>query len=524
MLLSLITFLPIFGALVLLFLLQGDNELKTVNARNVALFTTSITFLLSISLLFPGFFEETGEGFYFVEEKLWFGFLSYKMGVDKLSVVFVLLTTFIMPLAILASWNVKHLSKEYMIAFLTLETFIIGVFCSLDAVLFYVFFESVLIPMFFIIGIWGGEKRVFASLKFFLYTFLGSILMLVAVISMFIETGTTDIVLLLAYQFPTDSLSIAGITISGGMQTLLWLAMFASFAVKTPMWPFHTWLPAAHVEAPTAGSVILAAILLKMGGYGFLRFSLPMFPEASAMFSETVIILSVIAIIYGSLVALAQEDIKKLIAYSSIAHMGIVTIGIFSGSQIGIDGAIFQMVSHGLISAALFMLVGFLYERFKTRQISAYGGIAQVMPAASVCFLLFTFANIAVPGTSGFVGEFLVFSSIFGEYTGLTMVAVLGVILSAGYGLWLYQRVFLGEKKIPKIANAKIFDLSRIERLTLLPLLIGICILGIFPTILIEGYTGVSAYLENHQSNKKDHMGYSQTFLQKPNILYALSE
>ncbi|PPC82391.1 MAG: NADH-quinone oxidoreductase subunit M, partial [Hyphomicrobium sp.] len=421
--LSVVTFLPLVGAALIAFL----NRDADGNARWIALWTTVITFL--ISLLIWWNFDKTSAGFQFVEEYAWLGPLKYKMGVDGISMLFVILTTFLMPLCILASWeSVETRVKEYMIAFLVLETLMLGVFCALDIVLFYLFFEGGLIPMFLIIGVWGGKRRVYASFKFFLYTLLGSVLMLLAMMAMYWHAGTTDIPTLLATTFPAD------------MQFWLWLAFFASFAVKMPMWPVHTWLPDAHVEAPTGGSVILAAILLKMGGYGFLRFSLPMFPLASEQLAPLVFTLSIVAIIYTSLVALVQEDIKKLIAYSSVAHMGFVTMGIFTASQQGIDGAIFQMLSHGIVSAALFLCVGVVYDRMHTREIAAYGGLVERMPKYAFAFMVFTMANVGLPGTSGFVGEFLTLMAAFKANTWVALLATTGVVLSAAYALWLYRR------------------------------------------------------------------------------------
>ncbi|NNF80272.1 MAG: NADH-quinone oxidoreductase subunit M, partial [Rhizobiales bacterium] len=399
-LLTLVTFLPLAGAVLILFLLRDDNETSIRNVRYVSLWATIFTFLLS--LLVWSNFDPSNPGFQMVEKHSWLGNqINYHVGVDGISVLFVLLTTFLMPGCILASWGVKTRVKEYMIAFLVLETLMIGVFVSLDLLLFYLFFEGGLIPMFLIIGIWGGARRVYASFKFFLYTLLGSVLMLLAMMAMYWSAGTTDIPTLLAHKFPVE------------LQTWLWLAFFASFAVKMPMWPVHTWLPDAHVEAPTAGSVVLAAILLKMGGYGFLRFSLPMFPVASDYFAPLVFGMSVIAIVYTSLVALMQEDMKKLIAYSSVAHMGFVTMGIFTGTVQGIQGGIFQMISHGFISGALFLCVGVVYDRMHTREIAAYGGLVNRMPIYAFTFMVFTLANVGLPGTSGFVGEFLTLAGAF---------------------------------------------------------------------------------------------------------------
>jgi len=395
------------------------------------------------------------------------------MGVDGISMLFVILTTFLMPLTILASWvSVESRVKEYMIAFLVLETLMLGVFCALDLVLFYLFFEGGLIPMFIIIGVWGGKRRVYASFKFFLYTLLGSVLMLLAMMAMYWQAGTTDIPTLLAHKFPAD------------MQWWLWLAFFASFAVKMPMWPVHTWLPDAHVEAPTGGSVILAAILLKMGGYGFLRFSLPMFPIASEQLAPLVYTLSIVAIIYTSLVALVQEDIKKLIAYSSVAHMGFVTMGIFTASQQGIDGAIFQMLSHGIVSAALFLCVGVVYDRLHTREIAAYGGLVERMPKYALAFMVFTMANVGLPGTSGFVGEFLTLLAAFKANSWVAIFATMGVILSAAYALYLYRRVIFGA--LDKASLKSILDLSPREVAILAPLVILTIFYGVYPAPVLD--------------------------------------
>jgi NADH-quinone oxidoreductase subunit M len=406
------------------------------------------------------------------------------MGVDGISILFVLLTTFLMPLVIWSAWEAETRVKEYMIAFLVLETLMLGVFCALDLVLFYLFFEAGLIPMFLIIGIWGGKERIYAAFKFFLYTFLGSVLMLVAMIVMYWDAGTTDIVQLLAHDFAHETFGIAGFTIVGGMQTLLFLAFFASFAVKMPMWPVHTWLPDAHVQAPTAGSVVLAAILLKMGGYGFLRFSLPMFPVASDLLAPLVFWMSAIAIVYTSLVALAQSDMKKLIAYSSVAHMGYVTMGIFAANQQGVDGAIFQMLSHGFISGALFLCVGVIYDRMHTREIDAYGGLVNRMPAYALVFMFFTMANVGLPGTSGFIGEFLTLMGIFQVNTWVAAVATSGVILSAAYALWLYRRVVMGD--LIKEALKSISDMTAREKAIFAPLIAMTLILGVYPKAVTD--------------------------------------
>ena len=481
-LLSIITFLPLIGALVLAFFLRGEDAAAQANAKWVALITTSATFLVSIFLLAG--FNPDDTGFQFVEERAWLMGLKYKMGVDGISVLFVMLTTFLMPLTIAACWEVKVRVKEYMIAFLVLETLMIGVFTALDLVLFYLFFEGGLIPMFLIIGIWGGKNRIYAAFKFFLYTFLGSVLMLVAMIAMYMDAGTTDMVALLNHEFSAGPLSLLGWQIAGGMQTLLWLAFFASFAVKMPMWPVHTWLPDAHVQAPTAGSVVLAAILLKMGGYGFLRFSLPMFPVASDILAPLVLWLSAIAIVYTSLVALAQSDMKKLIAYSSVAHMGYVTMGIFAANQQGVDGAIFQMLSHGFVSGALFLCVGVIYDRMHTREIEAYGGLVNRMPAYALVFMLFTMANVGLPGTSGFIGEFLTLVGVFQANTWVAAVATTGVILSAAYALWLYRRVVFGD--LIKESLRSITDMSPRERAIFAPLVAMTLLLGVYPSLVTD--------------------------------------
>ncbi|NNU81846.1 NADH-quinone oxidoreductase subunit M [Halovulum dunhuangense] len=494
--LSLVTFLPLIGAAVLLVFLRGEDKAAQLNAKRLALFTTIATFLLSIPIMTG--FDPSDPGFQFVEETEWLGGLTYKMGVDGISVLFVMLTTFLMPIVIGASWHVEHRVKEYMIAFLMLETLMIGVFTALDLILFYFFFEAGLIPMFLIIGIWGGKERIYASFKFFLYTLLGSLLMLVAMIAMYMEAQTTDIVRLLNHDFASDTISVLGWQILGGMQTLLWLAFFASFAVKMPMWPVHTWLPDAHVQAPTAGSVVLAAILLKMGGYGFLRFSLPMFPVASDLMADFVFTLSVIAIVYTSLVAMMQEDIKKLIAYSSVAHMGFVTMGIFAANQQGVDGAIFQMLSHGFISGALFLSVGVIYDRMHTREIDAYGGLVVRMPVFALIFMLFTMGNVGLPGTSGFVGEFLTLAGAFQANTWAALIATTGVILSAAYALWLYRRVVFGD--LIKESLKQIKDMDRREKLLFAPLIAMTLILGVYPSLALDVIgPSVEALLDNYQ-------------------------
>ena len=496
-LLSLITFLPLVAAVILALFLRGQDSAAQNAAKWVALVATSATFLASLILLAG--FDPANTGFQFVEEKPWILGLTYKMGVDGISVLFVLLTTFLMPITILACWGVETRVKEYMIAFLVLESLMLGVFCALDLVLFYLYFEAGLIPMFLIIGIWGGQARIYAAFKFFLYTFLGSVLMLVAMIAMYAQAGTTDIPTLMTFSFASAPLTVLGFQVIGGVQTLLFLAFFASFAVKMPMWPVHTWLPDAHVQAPTAGSVVLAAILLKMGGYGFLRFSLPMFPVAADLLAPMVLWLSAIAIVYTSLVALMQEDMKKLIAYSSVAHMGFVTMGIFSFNQQGLDGAIFQMISHGFISGALFLCVGVIYDRMHTRDIDAYGGLVVRMPAYALVFMLFTMANVGLPGTSGFVGEFLTLTGIFQSNTWVAAVATSGVILSAAYALWLYRRVVFGD--LIKASLRTITDLSARERAIFAPLVVMTLLLGIYPSLVTDIIgPSVAALLENSKT------------------------
>jgi NADH-quinone oxidoreductase subunit M len=469
--LSVTTFLPLVGALWIM-ALRGEGEPEQRNARWIALWTTLITFAISLIALTR--FDPGSPEFQFVEKQPWLGgAISYHMGVDGISLPFVVLTTGLMPICIIASWHpIQCGVREYMVAFLVLETLMVGTFAALDLVVFYLFFEGGLIPMFLIIGIWGGPRRVYASFKFFLYTLLGSVLMLLAIMAMYWNAGTTDIPALLHHGFPR------------GLQTWAWLAFFASFAVKLPMWPVHTWLPDAHVEAPTAGSVILAAILLKMGGYGFLRFSLPMFPAASHDLAPLVFALSVVAVIYTSLVALVQEDMKKLIAYSSVAHMGFVTMGIFAATVQGVAGGIFQMISHGIVSAALFLSVGVVYDRMHTREIAAYGGLINRMPLYAAAFMVFTLANVALPGTSGFIGEFLSLIGTFKVNTSVAILATLGTIGSAAYALWLYRKVIFGALAKPSLAAIK--DLDYREIITLSPLVVLTILFGIYPKPVLD--------------------------------------
>ena len=496
-LLSIVTFIPAVAALIMAVFLRGDDEAARKNAKWIALFATSATFVVSLFILAG--FDRNNTDFQMVEETTWLMGLQYKMGVDGISILFVMLATFMMPLVIAASWNVETRVKEYMIAFLMLETLMLGVFMALDLVLFYVFFEAGLIPMFLIIGIWGGANRIYASFKFFLYTFLGSVLMLIAMVAMFADAGTTDIAKLLVHEFSYGSFDLLGIHVVGGMQTLMFLAFFASFAVKMPMWPVHTWLPDAHVQAPTAGSVVLAAILLKMGGYGFLRFSLPMFPVGSDVLAPTVLWMSAIAIAYTSLVALVQQDMKKLIAYSSVAHMGFVTMGIFAANQQGIDGAIFQMISHGFISGALFLCVGVIYDRMHTREIDAYGGLVNRMPAYAMIFMFFTMANVGLPGTSGFVGEFLTLVAVFKVNTWVAAVATSGVIFSAAYALWLYRRVVMGD--LIKESLKSITDMGTRERVIFAPLVVMTILLGVYPALVLDIIgPSVTALVTNYET------------------------
>ena len=482
--LSILLILPLVGGLFIAMLHEDAAGVR--NARWMALWTTTITFIVSLILIWR--FDPASADFQFVEKRPWLGgAITYAMGIDGISLPFVILTTGLMPICILASWTaIQSRVREYMIAFLVLETLMVGTFCALDLVLFYLFFEGGLIPMFLIIGVWGGPRRVYASFKFFLYTFLGSVLMLLAIMAMYWEAGTTDIATLLHHSFPLT------------LQKWAWFAFLASFAVKLPMWPVHTWLPDAHVEAPTAGSVILAAILLKMGGYGFLRFSLPMFPDASAQLAPLIYALSVIAIVYTSLVALVQEDMKKLIAYSSVAHMGFVTLGLFAVTAQGVAGGIFQMVSHGIVSAALFLCVGIVYDRMHTREIAAYGGLVNRMPLYAFVFMVFTLANIGLPGTTGFVGEFLTLIGTFRVNNWVATLAALGTILSAAYALWLYRKIIFGTLEKPALFNIR--DIGWREIAIMAPLIVLTIVLGVYPKAVLDiSSASVAQLIDNYQ-------------------------
>ena len=489
--LTLTTFLPLIGIFFLMFI-KGEESFVNKTSGYVALLTSGIVFLSSIFILAN--FNYSNPDFQFVEQQDWiFNFVNYKVGVDGISLSFILLTTFITPICILATINsVKIRLREFLIALLLMETMMIGVFCSLDLFIFYLFFEAGLIPMFLIIGIWGGERRVYSAFKFFLYTLFGSVFMLISIIYIYFDAGTLDVEKLLNIQINKD------------YQKYLWLGFFASFAVKTPMWPVHTWLPDAHVEAPTSGSVILAAILLKMAGYGFIRFSLGLFPDASIYFGPLVFTLSIIAIIYTSLVALVQKDMKKLIAYSSVAHMGFVTIGIFVFNQEGIEGSIFQMISHGIISSALFLCVGVIYDRMHTRQISEYGGVVNVMPKYAIMFMVFTLGSLGLPGTSGFVGEILVLIGSFKYNYWIAFFAASGVILSACYSLWLYRRVVFGKILNSKVQN--LVDLTKTEYLILTPLLIMTIVLGFYPALVLDL---ISPSVEKISSNMVNYLKFA---------------
>jgi len=482
--LSVVTFLPLAGAFFIALLREDEAGIR--NARWAALWTTLVTFIISLILIWR--FDPASADFQFVEKRPWLGgAITYAMGVDGISLPFVILTTALMPISILASWTaIQTRVRDYMIAFLVLETLMVGTFCALDLVLFYLFFEGGLIPMFLIIGVWGGPRRVYASFKFFLYTLLGSVLMLLAIMAMYWEAGTTDIATLLHHSFPLS------------LQKWAWFAFLASFAVKLPMWPVHTWLPDAHVEAPTAGSVILAAILLKMGGYGFLRFSLPMFPDASAQFAPLIYALSVVAIVYTALVALVQEDMKKLIAYSSVAHMGFVTMGLFAVTAQGVAGGIFQMVSHGIVSAALFLCVGIVYDRMHTREIAAYGGLVNRMPLYAFVFMVFTLANVGLPGTSGFVGEFLSLIGTFRVNNWVATLATLGTILSAAYALWLYRKIIFGTLEKPALFDIR--DIGWREIAIMAPLVVLTIVLGVYPKPVLDiSSASVAQLIDNYQ-------------------------
>jgi NADH-quinone oxidoreductase subunit M len=485
--LSIIIFVPLVGIFFIL-LIRGDEETTARNARAIALWTSVVTFLVSLGIWIN--FDNSTSEFQFVEKIIWIPSLdlTYHVGVDGISMFFVILATLLTVVCILASWvSITDRVKDYMIAFLFLETLMVGMFSALDLILFYVFFEGVLIPMFLIIGVWGGPRRNYAAYKLFLYTLTGSVLMLIAILTMMSEAGTSDMTMLLKYDFSTS------------LQSWLWLAFFASFAVKVPMWPVHTWLPDAHVEAPTAGSVILAGVLLKFGGYGFLRFSLPMFPLASADFTPLIFILSVIAIIYTSLVALAQGDMKKLIAYSSVAHMGFVTIGAFSANLQGVEGAIIQMLSHGIVSAALFLVVGVLYDRIHSREISAYGGLVKRMPKYAVIFMIFMMASIGLPGTSGFIGEFLILIGAFKVNTWVAAFATSGLILGAAYMLYLYRRIIFGV--LTKENLKTISDVNAREIAIFTPLLLTVIIMGIYPSLFLDVmHVSVENLVERYQS------------------------
>ena len=490
--LSVITFAPMIGVLFIL-LIRGNPEVEARNTRAVALWTSLITFAVSMGIWVK--FDNAIVGFQFEEKAVWMESLglAYHLGVDGISMFFILLSTLLTVLCIAASWiSITDRVKEYMISFLVLETLMIGMFSALDLVLFYVFFEGVLIPMFLIIGVWGGPRRNYAAFKFFLYTLVGSVLMLLAILTMIFESGTADITVLLNHDFPVS------------LQPWLWLAFFASFAVKVPMWPVHTWLPDAHVEAPTAGSVILAGVLLKFGGYGFLRFSLPMFPIASADFTPFIFGLSVIAIIYTSLVALAQEDMKKLIAYSSVAHMGFVTMGCFAANQQGIEGAIIQMLSHGVVSAALFLVVGIVYDRIHSREISSYGGLVHRMPFYALIFMVFMLASVGLPGTSGFVGEFLILIGTFQVNTWVALLGATGVIIGAAYMLYLYRRVIFGE--LTKEDLKKILDVSPREIAVFAPLILIVFFMGIYPIPFLDVmHSSVENLIERYHSALAAH-------------------
>tara|TARA_B100000029_G_scaffold422745_1_gene429605 strand:- start:236 stop:1738 length:1503 start_codon:yes stop_codon:yes gene_type:complete len=490
--LSAIIFIPLIGAL-FIFITKGSQKNIEKNSRYVAIFTSLTNFFLSLFLWY--LFDNTISDFQFIEEKNWInGVINFQLGIDGISILFILLTTFITPICIFSGISsIKFKIKEFLICILVMETLMLGVFCSLDLVIFYLFFEGGLIPMFLIIGIWGGPKRVYSAFKFFLFTLLGSVLMLIAIISIYWITGTTDVIKLLDIRIMQE------------YQYLLWLAFFSSFAVKLPMWPFHTWLPDAHVEAPTTGSVILAAILLKMAGYGFIRFSIGLFPVASDFFTPFIFLLSIIAILYTSLVALMQDDMKKLIAYSSVAHMGFVTIGIFTLTKQGLEGSIIQMISHGLISAALFLCVGVLYDRYHSRMISSYGGLVNIMPKYAFVFMIFTLAALGLPGTSGFVGEFLVLVGAFQKDILVAVLASLGVILAAAYMLWLYRRVVFGRLSSSEIKELK--DLDKVETYIFSSLIFLTLFFGIYPEPLFNTVDiSINNLIDKYQTDINYHL------------------
>lgn len=502
--LTTITFLPLFGAMMILFFMKGEAEVVAQNAKLAAFWTSLVTLVLSASLLFHGGYDPTQAGYQLIEKAQWLPEMgiSYTMAIDGISLPFILLTALLTPLCILVSWRgIQKNVKGYMAAFLALESFVIGVFCAADLVLFYVFWEAMLIPMFLIIGVWGGEQRVYAAMKFFLYTFVGSVLMLVALIYIYSAGGQTF-----------DMAALSEMTFSPQAQMWLWLAFFAAFAVKVPMWPFHTWLPAAHVQAPTAGSVILAGVLLKLGAYGFLRLSLPVLPEASAFFAPLVFALSVIAIIYTALVALVQRDIKKMIAYSSVSHMGFVTLGIFAATTESLQGSLMQMVNHGIVSSALFMLIGVVYDRMHTRELSRFGGLVKVMPVYALVFLVMTMAAIGLPGTGSFVGEFLILLGSFPVAQSATFLATFGVVLGAAYMLWLTKRMIFGLPETGEVE--RLTDMDKREIGMFVPLVLLVLVLGLYPNIFLN-LTEASA---SHLAEQLDSAGYHETLKKGPTV------
>ncbi len=500
--LSTITFLPLIGSFMIFFIMNGEEEVVSHNAKLAALWTSLVTLLLSISILFHEGFDPASASYQLVETADWLPQMGiyYRMGVDGISLPFILLTALLTPICILVSWKgITTKVRGYMAAFLALESFLIGVFCATDLMLFYVLWEAMLIPMFLIIGVWGGERRVYAALKFFLYTFIGSVLMLVAILYIYFAAGETY-----------DMSLLSNLVIDEGAQKWLWLAFFAAFAVKVPMWPFHTWLPDAHVQAPTAGSVILAGVLLKMGAYGFLRISLPVLPEASAFFAPLVFTLSVIAIIYAALVALAQHDVKKMIAYSSVSHMGFITLGIFAATTESIQGSLMQMVNHGIVSSALFMLIGVVYDRMHTRELSRFGGLVKVIPLYSLVFLLFVMASVALPGTNSFVGEFLILVGSFQVAQTATIFATLGVVLGAAYMLWLTKRMIFG---VPTTAEVKrLEDMDKREIIMFVPLIILMLGLGLYPAALLDITHASAENLVNSLGNYHDLIAQSPSW------------